>query len=257
MSQPSPQFLTAPNGDRIAYIAHQQSSTRPGVMFCGGFMSDMEGSKALALQDHCAANGLNFVRFDYHGHGASDGVFAEGTISRWTTSALAVLDQLTHGPQIVIGSSMGGWIALRLILQRAGRIKGMIGIAAAPDFVDRMWKDELSEEARQAIMKQGYVDIPSDYGPDPYRFTKDLIMDGRASRVLNRLHGITCPVRLIQGLEDPDVPWPTALDLADRLVNSDVDLTLVPGGDHRLSEPTDIARLLRTLDGLVAEVEQG
>ncbi len=219
-------------------------------------MSDMDGSKALALEEHCRKQGINFVRFDYHGHGASDGLFHEGTISRWTTSALAVVDQITSGPQIVVGSSMGGWIGLRLILKRAHRIAGLIGIAAAPDFVDRLWNDELTEEARRLVMAQGHVDIPSEYGDQPYRFTRQLIEDGRACRVMGRLNNVTVPIRLIQGLEDPDVPWPSALELADSLAKSDVDLTLVPGGDHRLSEPSDIARLLRTLDGLIGQVEQ-
>ena len=249
------QFLTAPNGDRIAYVARQTASTRPGVLFLGGFMSDMTGSKATTLEDYCIQNDLNFVRFDYHGHGVSEGIFAEGTISRWTESALAVLDQITSGPQILVGSSMGGWIALRVILERPGRVAGFIGIAAAPDFVDRL-ADQIPPAGWDKMMKDGFVDLPSDYGDEPYRFTRDLVLDGRRARVLEKLQAVTCPVRLIQGLDDPDVPWQSALDLANRLSHTDVDLTLVPGGDHRLSNEKDLQRLTTTLTGLVTELEQ-
>lgn len=255
-----PKFITAENGDRIAYHATgTMQSTLAGVVFLGGFMSDMEGSKALALESWCVADGRPFVRFDYHGHGQSEGVFAEGTISRWTLSALAVLDQLTMGPQLLVGSSMGGWIALRCALLRPSRVKALVGVAAAPDFTKRMWEDEFDDVARAAVLSQGYVDISTDYGDTPYRITKALIDDGNQARVLGKLGGIQCPVHLIHGTNDDDVPVAVAFDLQQGFMKAgkSIDLTLVPGGDHRLSTSDDLDRLIRITSEMADHLDDG
>lgn len=254
MTSPKPHFLYTPEGDKIAYHTCNKRSTRPGIIFCAGFMSDMEGSKALALEDFAKRQGINFTRFDYHGHGQSAGRFDQGSISRWTKSALAILEKVTTGPQIIVGSSMGGWIGLRLALMRPTRVAAMVGIAAAPDFIDRLWWKQLSAQNRLQVMSKGYIDIPSEYGDQPYRFTRYLIQDGRTSRVLPYVKNIKCPVRLLQGMEDRDVPWQTALDLVQRLENCDSDLTLVPGGDHRLSRPHDLKRLTTTVSALISDI---
>ena len=222
-----------------------------GVMFLGGFMSDMEGSKALAVEAFARGKGRPALRFDYSGHGQSEGTFAEGTIGRWSADALHMLDHFTDGRVVLVGSSMGGWIAGLLARARPAKIAGFIGIAAAPDFTERMWTHDLNDAERQAVLKDGKVLIPSEYGPDPYVFTKALFDDGRAQSLFASDLRIDAPVRLIQGTEDPDVPWETAKIYACHIEDSgsnDVEAVLIPGGDHRLSRDIDIARLLRVLD---------
>ena len=241
------QFLDTKHGTRIAY--NQITGKNPGVIFLGGFMSDKEGSKALALQDMCAAEGRSFVRFDYQGHGASTGAFADGTIGLWAQDACAVLDTLTQGPQVLVGSSMGGWISLLLAKQRPGRVHALVGIAAAPDFTTRHWED-LSADQQAAVQTEGRVYIESEYGPDPYVFTKALFEDGYRNRVIASPLYMDMPVRLIQGTEDPDVPWQTALQIADAITGEDVEVLLVPGGDHRLSRDVDLTRLVRVVKSL-------
>lgn len=249
MAQPS--ILKAAHGTEIAY--HKIPGAGPGVVFFGGFMSDMEGSKALTLEAYCREAGRAFVRFDYQGHGQSSGEFADGTIGLWAKDALEVIDKLTEGPQILVGSSMGGWIALLAAKARPGRVKALVGIAAAPDFTVRHWA-ELSEDARQTILRDGRLEVPSEYGPDPYVFTKALFEDGWKSRVNHRPIHLDIPVRLIQGTEDADVPWQTAMSIADNLTGEDVEVILVPGGDHRLSRDIDLKRLVRVVDNLARDV---
>ena len=246
-----PQFLTAPHGTRIAY--HRTAGTRPGVVFLGGFMSDMEGGKALELETYCRRTGRAFVRFDYQGHGRSSGEFADGTVGLWLKDALAVIDRLTEGPQILVGSSMGGWVALLAAKARRARICGFVGIAAAPDFTVRHWA-ELTDAQRRTILDTGRLEVMSDYGPDPYIFTRALFEDGWRNRVNHGPIHLDIPVRLIQGLEDADVPWRTAMSIADNLTGGDTEVILVPGGDHRLSEPRDLKRLMRVVDALAGEV---
>ncbi|WP_374763011.1 alpha/beta fold hydrolase [Yunchengibacter salinarum] len=250
MSDPS--YLETGHGTRIAY--HRTPGAGPGIVWCGGFMSDMNGGKATRLESYARAAGRAFVRFDYQGHGASSGAFADGTIGLWAKDAIAVIDRLTQGPQILVGSSMGGWIALLAALARPGRVKGMVGIAAAPDFTDRLWHDELNEADRAAIRRDGYVDRPSDYGPDPYRLTRALFEDGWRNRVAAGPIPLDIPFRLIQGTADPDVPWPLVMDWSGKLKSDDVDVILVPGGDHRLSRPQDLDRLVRVVDALARQV---
>ena len=237
-----PAFLTTRHGTRIAY--HRTQGAGPGIVFLGGFMSDMEGSKALALEAWAKAEGRAFLRFDYQGHGQSDGAFADGTIGLWARDALAALDTLTEGPQVLVGSSMGGWIALKLARARPGRVRGMVGVAAAPDFTPRMWAS-LTSSQRQAITEQGFVDVPTQYGDTPYRLTRALFEDGWRERVMASSLHLDIPVRLIQGTADPDVPWAGTLEIAKAIRGGDVEIILVPEGDHRLSTDRDLKRLIR------------
>ncbi len=246
-----PDYFDALHGTKIAYNRiNATSGNGPGVIFCGGLMSDMERSKALALEEMCVADNRPFIRFDYQGHGQSSGLFKEGTIGLWFKDTLSVIDNLTEGPQIIVGSSMGGWVSLLAAKARTARIKAFVGIAAAPDFTERLWNHELDDAARLSVKRDGYVEIPSDYGDEPYTFTKALFEDGWNNRVLGAPLNLNIPIRLIHGLEDADVPWETALEIADKAVGEDIDITLVPGGDHRLSSDRDLARLKATVSVL-------
>ena len=232
-------------------LAYEQIAGRtPGVLFCGGFMSDMSGSKATALASHCRQQGRAFVRFDYSGHGASGGRFADGCIGDWLGDALAVLDELTTGPQVVVGSSMGGWISLLLALARAQRVHALALLAPAPDFTRAIWDDELSPAEREHLQQNGHIERPSEYSEQPYLITRRLIEDGRRHLLLGAPIGIACPVRILHGMQDSDVPWQRSITLVERLQGDDVMLTLLKHGDHRLSNPDDLLRLTGTLDAL-------
>jgi pimeloyl-ACP methyl ester carboxylesterase len=220
-------------------------------MFLGGFMSDMTGTKALSLESLARQRGQAFLRFDYQGHGESTGRFEDGTIGSWAEDAVAALDALTEGPQVLVGSSMGGWIMLLAALARPQQVAGLLGIAAAPDFTEDLMWDAYPQEVRDTLRREGVYREPSDYGEEPYTITLRLIEEGRAHLLLRRSIPITCPVRLIHGMADPDVPWQTSLRLAGQLESTDVEVTLVKSGGHRLSEPEDLERLGRTLEGLV------
>lgn len=239
-SAPPPQILTRGSGPSIAY--HRLAGRLPGVVFMTGFMSDMSGGKALALEGMCRARGQAFLRFDYSGHGESEGAFADGTIGSWAADAMAALDTLTEGPQVLVGSSMGGWIMLLTALARPERVAGLVGIAAAPDFTERLLREEMTAAQRQEMERNGRVVVPSEY-EDDYVFTKALFEDGKRHLVMLNGLAIDCPVRLIHGQKDDAVPWQTALAISDKLRSRDVELTLVRGGDHRLSEPHDLDRL--------------
>jgi pimeloyl-ACP methyl ester carboxylesterase len=224
----------------------------PGVVFLPGFRSDMQGSKALALRDHCAARGQALLRFDYSGHGESAGRFEDGTIGQWAADAIAVFDALTEGKQILIGSSMGGWIALLLARARPERIAGLIGIAPAPDFTERLMWPAFTEAQRTEIMTRGVLHLPSQYG-EPTPVTRALVEDGRHHNLLDAPIPLSCPVRILQGMRDPDVPWRHALALVDAIAGEDVRLHLIKDGDHRLSRPEDLLLLGETLDALRAQ----
>ena len=253
MTEPAsndPGIIDRPGGHGLAY--HATPGGPPGVVFLGGFASDMTGTKALALEDHCRERGRAYLRFDYLGHGQSSGAFADGTIGRWADDAIAVLDQLTEGPQVLVGSSMGGWIMLLTALARRDRVAGLVGIAAAPDFTeDLMWSD-LGEAQRETLMRDGAVELPAEYGDEPTTISRALIEDGRDHLLLRDTIALSCPVRLLHGMADSSVPWRTALTLADKLASTDVEVVLVKGGDHRLSEPADLERLCRALDRVCA-----
>ena len=229
----------------------RQAGATPTIVFLHGFGSDMEGAKAEALAASCAAAGRAFVRFDCRGHGQSEGRFEDGTISGWRDDALAVVDRI-DGPVVLVGSSMGGWLALLVALARPHRVAGLVGIAAAPDFTeDLMWAAAAPDEQRR-LMQAGFVETPSAYGP-PLRLTRALIEDGRRHLLLRAPIVLNIPVRLLHGQRDPDVPWETAVRLAERLEGDDVVVTLIKDGDHRLSRPVDLALLCRTVEALVGE----
>jgi pimeloyl-ACP methyl ester carboxylesterase len=224
----------------------------PGVVFLGGFHSDMTGAKASHLAAWCAARGRAFLRFDYSGHGASGGRFEDGTIGAWIADALLALDALTEGPQVLVGSSMGGWIALHLALRRPERLAGLIGVAAAPDFTEELIRNRLPPETRGILAREGVWRRPSEYG-DPYPITRALIEDGRKHLLLGTPIPIRAPARLLHGMRDADVPWEMSLRLAERLEGEDVRVALVKAGDHRLSGPAELDLLTSTLAPLLGE----
>ncbi len=230
--------LITPEGRRIAY--RRLPGVGPGIVFLGGFKSDMEGTKALHLQDWAMQTGRAFLRFDYSGHGVSGGVFEDGCIGDWAADAAAVIGAVTQGPQILVGSSMGGWIALLLARAMPDRVAGLVGIAAAPDFTQRI-SDELSAEQRDVLLTTGQIAEPSDYGDAPYVFTRRLIEDGRMQQVLTTPLHLPFPVRLLQGTADTDVHPDVALRLLDHATGGDIRLTLVKGADHRFSTPDCLA----------------
>jgi pimeloyl-ACP methyl ester carboxylesterase len=252
-SDNEPATLARPDGATIAY--HALKGKSPGVLFCGGFMSDMTGTKALALEASCREAGRAFTRFDYFGHGQSSGEFADGTIGRWIDDAIAVLDKVTEGPQIIVGSSMGGWIMLLAALARPLRVAGLVGVAPAPDFTeDLMWAG-FDDKIRKTLETDGVYMEPSEYSEEPYTITMKLIEEGRNHLLLPQGIGISCPVRLLHGMKDPDVPWRHSLKLVDALDSEDVSLTLIRQGDHRLSEPGDIVKLTDLVDALCRDLE--
>jgi pimeloyl-ACP methyl ester carboxylesterase len=248
---PTPQYLARADGVRIAY--HRTPGDSPGLVFLGGFASDMDGSKALALEAYAQARGRAFLRFDYQGHGQSSGQFAEGTIGQWRDDALSALDQLTQGPQVLVGSSMGGWIMLLAALARPERIAGLVGIAAAPDFTDDLMWARMTAQQQQEVEDKGVWHMPSDYG-DPLPVTHQLIGEGRKHKLLDGPIGIACPVRLLQGTADEEVPADWALKLQNALTSDDVEATLVKDADHRMSSERDLQRLRDTLDRLFRDV---
>ena len=247
-----PTFVDVGEGDglrRIAVRAHAGGG--PGLFWLGGFNSDMRGTKALALDAWAAENGRACVRFDYSGHGESGGAFIDGTIGRWLEETVAVFDQFCRGPQVVIGSSMGGWMALLLARALASRdakqatLAGLVLIAPAPDFTEQLMWNAFSDEVREEIRTKGVWMRPSQYDDGaPYPITRALIEEGRNHLLLGSAIEVGCPVRILQGGQDPDVPWQHAFALAHRLPAEDVVLTMIQDGDHRLSRPQDIARIM-------------
>ena len=244
-----PESLARPHGATIAY--HRLAGMLPGIVFLGGFRSDMTGTKALYLEEYCRRRGRAYVRFDYFGHGASSGDFASGTIGRWRDDAVAILDSLTEGKQILVGSSMSGWIMLLAALARPERIAALVGIAGAPDFTEELLWSRLTPAQRREIDEQGRVVLPSDYDPAGYLYTRALIEDGRKHLLLGKPVPVDVPVRLLHGMRDESVPWRLSLRLAELLASQDVAVTLVKDGDHRLSTPADLALLAQTLDALI------
>ena len=245
-----PAFIEVGNGDGQRRIAVRAREGRaPGLFWLGGFNSDMQGTKAVALDAWAAEHGRAFVRFDYSGHGESGGKFTDGTIGRWLEESVAVFDGFCEGPQVVIGSSMGGWIALLLARELAkrgegrGSLAGLVLIAPAPDFTEALMWNGFAPEVRDEIMTKGVWQRPSPYG-EPYPITRALIEEGRNHLLLGSAIDVGCPVRILQGAQDPDVPWQHAFALAHRLPSDDVVLTMIQDGDHRLSRPQDIARII-------------
>ncbi len=250
---PEPARLARPGGGWVAYRA--SPGVGPGVVFLGGFASDMEGTKALALEGHCRARGAPFLRFDYRGHGRSSGRFEEGTIGEWAGDAVAVIDEGTAGPLVLVGSSMGGWIMTLVALARPERVRGLVGVASAPDFTEELLLPRLGEAGRRALAETGEVEVPNPYGEVPTRLRPAFFADAARHRVLPGPLPIACPARLLHGLADREVPWGQSVRLAEAL-GGETTVTLIKGGDHRLSEPPHLARIFGAVDelrGLVAE----
>ncbi len=234
-------------------IGYKQSGGNgPGLIWCGGLKSDMDGSKAPALHAWADKQGRAFTRFDYFGHGVSSGDFARGTISRWVQDTVQIIDEITAGPQILLGSSMGGWTALLAALARPQRIKALVLLAPAPDFTEKLMWAGFSSAIRKTIMEDGIYYEPSDYD-EPYEISRALILDGRDNQILDAPINIKIPVRIIHGMKDTSVPWQHALKLVEALTSPDVELSLIKNADHSLSSPADIARMLDVI-GKVANL---
>lgn len=230
------------NSRRLAY--ESLDGAAPGVMFLGGYFSDMTGTKAQYLAAQCAAVGRAYLRFDYSGHGQSEGRFRDGCIGDWYADALAMLDHGTAGQQILVGSSMGGWLALKLAVARPQRVRAVIGIAAAPDFTEDLVWACLSPDARARLESEGYI---LGEGQESLIYTHKLITEARQHLLLRAPINLACPLQLLQGQQDDAVPWQTAERIAAQVARDDVAVTLVPDGDHRLSRPQDLALLWQTL----------
>ena len=248
-----PDFLPV-DGERIAL--RQRRGRSPGIVWLGGFRSDMLGTKAETLHDWAQENDHGFCRHDYSGHGESSGVFAEGTISRWVIQSLAVFRERTVGPQILVGSSMGAWIALRMVqeLRKAGqgeRIAGLLLLAPAPDFTSELMEPELTDEQKRDLAERGFFEEHSEYSPEPNIYTQALFEDGAANRVMVGQIETHCPVHILQGMSDPDVPYKHALKLVEHLPADDVTVSLIRDGDHRLSRPQDLAMMISALESLI------
>ena len=251
MNDNSVSYLETETGRRLAYASSPGQG--PGVIFLGGFKSDMTGTKAVALERHCRQRQRAYLRFDYSGHGQSQGRFEDGTISAWLADTLAVIDDVSQGPQILVGSSMGGWLALLAALARPRRVRGLVLIAPAPDFTRWGIAERLTPDQRAALERDGVFHQPSDYGA-PYAISRALLEDGQRHGLLKGSINIDVPVRILQGQRDREVPWQLALELAERLISEDVVVSLIKAGDHRLSNDGDIDRLTHQIDVLSAYV---
>jgi pimeloyl-ACP methyl ester carboxylesterase len=241
--------LTMADGETVDFLRRDGKS--PTIVWLGGFKSDMTGLKAQALERWAAASGHGFIRFDYFGHGASTGAFRQGSITRWRDDALAIIDRIAQGPFVLVGSSMGGWIALLAALARPERVRGLVLIAPAADFTEFMW-DTLPPGIRVQIEREGEWLRPSAYDAEPYPITRQLIEDGRRHLLLGAPIALPCPVRILHGMKDPDIPWAHSIKLVEALTG-DTTLTLVKHGDHRLSAPEDLQRLTLMLQTLLEE----
>ena len=248
MSSPA-EFLDCPDGRRIAF--RQEAGRGPWVLWLGGFASDMTGTKAQTLADWAAETGRRFIRFDYSGHGASSGDFRDGTIGAWRQDALEVLDRLVEGPAVLVGSSMGGWLACLLALARPERIAGLVLIAPAADFTERLIEPALTAEQRRRIERDGVWERSSAYEPAGIPITRGLLEEGRAWSILAGPVAIEAPVRVLQGGRDEDVPWTHAMALFEALRTTDAVFSLIRDGDHRLSRPQDLARIVAAVSELV------
>ena len=258
MSAAEPDYIDV-DGAKIA-VRQRAGHVAPGVVWLGGYRSDMLGTKAVILDEWAEQTGHSALRLDYSGHGESGGDFNQGTISRWLDESLAVYAKYTQGPQILVGSSMGGWIALRMAqeLKKAGKSPaGIVLIAPAPDFTAELVEPSLTEAQKRDLIKNGYFEEPSEYSPNPYIYTRALIEDGHHNLVLKGIIETGCPVHILQGMQDEAVPYKHALKLMEHLPVDDVTLTLVRDGDHRLSRPQDLELLIRTVSGLAERISTG
>ncbi|MBL4803914.1 MAG: alpha/beta hydrolase [Alphaproteobacteria bacterium] len=248
----------APN---LAYIftpPEERGLRKPIIMFCGGYRSDMDGTKATYLENRCIQRGQGYIRFDYRGHGRSDGVFEKSGIGDWAKDAQDVFDHVTSyyagQPVVLVGSSMGGWIALLLAKARSGIVKGVVGVAAAPDFTEEMFDARLTDEQRADLMTKGVTKVANDYSDEPYIFTKEFYEEAKKHLLLSLPQNITFPIRLVQGMLDKDVPWESAVKIQKSFTGSEVDIVFVDDGDHRLSRPEDMALIDREIVSLSEDI---
>ncbi len=239
-------YLDSPQGRRLVWC--RTEGTEPGVVFLGGFKSDMQGTKALYLEDWARRYRRAFLRFDYSGHGDSSGRFEDGAIGDWFADAAAVITALTQGPQVLVGSSMGGWISLLLARAMPHRVAGLVTIAAAPDFTERGFWPGFDADQRRHLQERGRLELPSDYSDDPYVITWRLIEDGRDHLVMDQALDLPFPVRMLQGTDDSDVPMQWALDLLAHATGEDIRLTLVKGADHRFSTEACLALIAASVE---------
>ena len=245
----APSLHSLPDGGHVAY--RFLPGDAPTVVFLCGYASEMTGTKARFLHRVCAEAGHAYLRFDYRGRGASSGRFEDGTIGSWTEDACAVIEAATRGPLVLVGSSMGGWIMLLVARRLPERVRALVGVAAAPDFTEDRMLARMSHDERRTLETRGVLRVPSRYSDDPYPVTMRLVEDARERLQLRDRIPIDCPVRLIHGYRDDDVPWSTSLRLASRLRSDDVAVEIVRDGEHRLSRNADLARLARTLHGVL------
>jgi pimeloyl-ACP methyl ester carboxylesterase len=246
------EYLYREGDNDLAYVytgPTDKGRDLPTVIFLGGFFSDMQGTKATYLEQQCKERGQAYVRFDYSGHGLSEGEFKDGTIGSWKNDALAIIDHIGAEKYVVVGSSMGGWIALLVAGERISKISGLVGIAAAPDFT-RDLDEKFTEEQKEEMASRGYVEIGHDYGDDPYIFTKGLLEEGENQCLLDKEHVFNFPVRLVHGMEDNDVPWQVAFRIKNAIIDGDAEVSLVETGGHSMSREED----LELIDNKVKEV---
>lgn len=245
-------YLKTTSPDRqLAYRYCPPDFNAPTVVYLYGFRSDMNGEKVLFLEDHCAKEGIGFLTFDYSGHGQSSGNFEEGTISQWLSDSLAIIDQITQGPIIVVGSSMGGWLAHLVTQQRPNRVIGLLGIASAPDFTQELMWNNFSSQQQTETMTQGWTIVSTEYNSSGWKITKNLIEDGRKHHLLGQPISMTIPIRYLHGLKDASVPFVYSQKLVELVTSSDITLTLIKLGDHRLSSEENKRVLWSTLQELI------
>jgi len=243
-------FLSLPGDRHLAY--HLTEGALPGVIFMGGFKSDMNGAKAMALEAFCKARGQRFLRFDYTGHGESSGDFTKGSIGAWRQDALDIFDHFAAEKNILVGSSMGAWLMLLVALERPEKIAGLVGIASAPDFTEKLVWEAFTPAQQKQLIEEGQVLIPDCCGSAPYPITRELIEDGRKHLLLDKDIPIAVPVRLIHGTKDADVPWQISVTLMERLASNDISLKLIKNGDHRLSQPEQLNGICEVVERLLS-----
>ena len=244
-------ILTITETDHIAY--HRFLGNTPGIIFLAGHGSDMEGSKALHLEKWARTNGQAFLRFDYRGHGKSSGSIDSTNISDWTEDVITAIDELSEGPQILVGSSLGGWLMLNAALARPKRVVSLVGVAAAPDFTEDLIWAELNASQRSYMQSEGRIVLPNPYADEPVVYPYHLVEDGRNHLRLRSNLNINLPIRLLHGMQDAEVPWQTAVRIAECTVGNDVRLHLVKDAGHRFSEPKQLALIEQVTSGLIAD----
>ena len=250
----APQTTLTEDGVELAYHHFERQGAH--VVFLGGFMSDMSGTKATFLEKAMHELGYGYTRFDYRGHGESVGVFTDATIGLWQSDVLHILDNIVQKPCVLVGSSMGGWMMLLAALARPTQVQALVGIAAAPDFTIRLMWEKMTPQQRHILLEEGVLQVPTEYGFEPYAITRQLIEESKQHVLLDEEIAIECPVRLLHGMKDPDVPCEFAPLIAQQIASEDVEVQLIKSGDHRLSEPSDLNRLQQTIREVCTHIAQ-